>query len=187
MDAGHVHLCLPRWTKLRTKAAWAWAEENCLGGLALAGLLGTASTPGFPVHTSSALPFPGAERLSQGGGGLRRRAAPRRVPLHSPAAALPLLHHHHLHPQPQVRGPAGRGVWREGWGRDVLTKHWQVFLSQMGPCHFPRLLPSILFEGSGVGQHILWVKAVLPWGLYHIHIRACTQISAPSPWPSQWP
>lgn len=50
-------------------------------------------------------------------------------------------------------------VWWEGRG---LTKYWQVFLSQMGCCDGPRLLPSLYLEGSGVGKHIWGVKAIPP-------------------------
>lgn len=61
----------------------------------------------------------------------------------------------------------------------------QVFLSQVGPCDFPRLLPSILFESSGVRKYILGVKAFLPWGLCHIHTHACPQMPANSSLASQ--
>lgn len=63
-------------------------------------------------------------------------------------------------------------------GQPWVSKYWQVFPSHVGPQNFPRLLPSILLKGSGVGKHISGVKAFLPWGLYHIHTHACTQISA---------
>lgn len=65
-----------------------------------------------------------------------------------------------------------------GGKAEGLTKYWQVFLSQVGPYDIPRLLPSIFFEGPGVGKHILGVKAFLPWAFYHIHTHACTLISA---------
>ncbi|XP_067578041.1 adhesion G protein-coupled receptor A2 isoform X2 [Pseudorca crassidens] len=51
-----------------------------------------------------------AARLPQGGGGLRGRPAPCRVPLHGPAAALPLLHHHHLHSPPQLHPCVPEGL-----------------------------------------------------------------------------
>lgn len=138
---------LPRWTK-----GQSWGPK--LTGLGKR-KIGLGDRPGLH-RAASQLPaspysfsllFPGAARLPQGGGGLRGRPAPCRVPLHGPAAALPLLHHHHLHPPPQVRAPAGRE------GMLGVTKYWQ---GDSG-CSFPRLLPSLSFKGSAAGKCV--------WGL----------------------
>lgn len=76
-----------------------------------------------PAHSPSS--FPGAECFPQGVRRLWGWAAPRRVPLHGPAAALPVFYHHYLHPQPQVRSGRGAvpdsGTWPVALASTVLA------------------------------------------------------------------
>lgn len=65
--------------------------------------------------------------------------------------------------------------------------YWQVFLSQVGPCDFPRLLPSLLYKGSGVGRYILGVESFLPWSFYHMRAHTCTRTPVFPLQLFQWP
>uniref|UniRef100_A0A2K5VCK4 Adhesion G protein-coupled receptor A2 n=1 Tax=Macaca fascicularis TaxID=9541 RepID=A0A2K5VCK4_MACFA len=88
------------------------------------------------------------------------RAAPCGIPLHSPAAALPLRHHHHLHPQPQLHPCVPEGL---AHAAEPLLPHGHDLCRLCGG-HHTHQLPDGLPGGGHHPALLLPVHAALDGG-----------------------